>query len=343
MDLETIHSLIEREHRFNSKIYYTDMHALHEIMYKHFNTSMNNINEDFFILSVEFEELSEFYLMYALYAKVYSEDAEKNIQLFGTSAFYSYGLLHFFNQQCTGTYHSVVLMRKAVYLWSSLFLVKWDKESMDAGNALIDSLNKKGSIIRYGSRLYPESWFLIDLFSIAFDKPYDKEYADYPESMSGYSIILDQWDSEHLSIVDEFVTTLCDMHLRIEEQDNDEPEFEYLNFSKAIMAYYPYIVIGYLRIRERKGLKNPKTFTHPLMNTPIAKMFLNIKEPLLYPQELPYAKELLEKLKEQCPDVEIPEWLKGGESDGLDRKEAEINKQNNAKGDDIIPDDFFAK
>jgi len=45
------------------------------------------------------------------------------------------------------------------------------------------------------------------------------------------------------------------------------------------------------------------------MNIPIAKMFLELKEPLSKPTELPYAKELLEKLKEKCPDVEVPEWL----------------------------------
>ena len=40
-------------------------------------------------------------------------------------------------------------------------------------------------------------------------------------------------------------------------------------------------------------------------------MFLDIKEPLEKPTELPYAKELLEQLKEKCPNVEIPEWLGG--------------------------------
>ena len=97
------------------------------------------------------------------------------------------------------------------------------------------------------------------------------------------------------------------------------------------MKYYPYIVIGYLAIRKIKGLKNPKTFTHPLMNTPIAKIFLDIKEPLPKPTELPYAKELLEKLKVQCPDVEIPEWLEGND------EKTPTSQQSN----DVLPEDFM--
>ena len=149
-----------------------------------------------------------------------------------------------------------------------------------------------------------------------------------------YMNVLNIWDDNNLKDIERHIYMLSEYH--IEKNKNNE-------FGSPIYNLFPYEILTWLKLRELKGLKNPKTFTHPLMNTPIAKMFLNIKEPLPYPQELPYAKELLEKLQEQCPDVEIPEWLKGGESDGLDRKEAEINKQNNAKGDDIIPDDFFAK
>jgi len=72
---------------------------------------------------------------------------------------------------------------------------------------------------------------------------------------------------------------------------------------------FPYEILTWLKIRELKGLKNPTEFSHPFMNTPIAKMFLDIKEPLLKRKELPFAKELLEKLKEKSPNVEIPEWL----------------------------------
>lgn len=57
--------------------------------------------------------------------------------------------------------------------------------------------------------------------------------------------------------------------------------------------------------RELKGFPNPTEFFHPLMNTPLVRMFLELKTPLAKPAELPYAKELLAKLKEACPQIEV--------------------------------------
>jgi len=321
---------LTQEHLYAFRMYYNKDFSLHKTMKEHFQVIIDNVTNDKTALSIGFEELSEFYLMYALYVKMFDKEKSKATELFSESATYSYGLIKFFNKECHQSHTSVVMMRKAVYLWTSLFMVDWDKEAIETGIELIDSLNKNGNIIRYGNRLYPESWFLIDLFSLAFDKPYDKTLVDYPDNMKGYDIILKQWDTKEQSLVNDLVSTLCDIHLGIRETDEDEPDFEYLNFNKEIMKYYPYIVIVFLAIRELKGLKNPKTFTHPLMNTPIAKMFLEMKEPLPKPTELPYAKELLEKLKEKCPDVEVPEWL-----------EENTEKVNEAKSNDIIPDDFL--
>ena len=228
-----------------------------------------------------------------------------------------------------------------------------------------------------GQKINSISWFIIDLYTEYSESWYIKANVEHTpkKKYQSYQNVLDNWQTEDMLELEKMIYMLCEYHLdkrhdkmiakrnmddilggsidnaidtitKISEEGSREDwtsrELD-TDDDFPILLVYPYEVIYWLKLRELKGLKNPKTFTHPLMNTPIAKMFLNIKEPLPYPKELPYAKELLEKLKEQCPDVEIPEWLKGGESDGLDRKEAEINKQNNAKGDDIIPDDFFAK
>jgi len=298
------------EYQLDKKIYFNEDSSLHKIMQNHHDIIIKKTINNEIVLSVTFEELAEFYLMYGLYAKMFFNEEKAN-HLLGSASWYSYGLLVFFNKGCSDTHTSIVMMRKAIYTWSSLFLVGWEDEAIRVGNELIDSLNQKGSIIRYGNRLYPESWFVLELFSLAFEKPFNKERVDYPEKMQGYEIILEKWDTKHLTMVNDFVTVLCDLHLQTREQNEDEPDFEYLNFNKSIMKYYPYTVMGYLAMRKYTGRKNPKTFTHPLMNIPIAKMFLDIKEPLPKPKELPYAKELLEKLKEQCPNVEIPEWLDG--------------------------------
>ncbi|MDF1880489.1 hypothetical protein JHD50_04080 [Sulfurimonas sp. MAG313] len=304
MLLKDIHLNIKKEYDDSLRMYFNNDFSLHKTMENHFETIVNNIRNDKTPLSIGFEELAEFYLMAALYAKIFCEDKVKVQHLLRTATWYSYNLIKIFNTECASCHMSILLMRKAVYLWSSLFLVDSDEKAMQIGAELIDSLNDKGSIIRYGCRLYPESWFLIDLYAVGTSTVYDNERVDYPEDMSPYNDILKEWDTLDLLQVDLFVSMLAEMHLLIEDE---EPTEEYLNFSKSIMKLYPYEILVYLNFRRIKGLENPKEFTHPLMNTPIAKIFLEIKEPLPKPKDLPYVKELLTKLNEKCPNVKIPQ------------------------------------
>jgi len=149
---------------------------------------------------------------------------------------------------------------------------------------------------------YTSVWFLYYLnhkakkITINIDTPPLDEY---------YKQIVDNWDTEDMRELEKFIYNLSEYHLEKTREDTKE---EQLNneFNNPLYWLFPYEILAWLKLREQAGHKNPKTFTHPLMNTPIAKMFLDIKEPLPKPTELPYAKELLEKLKGQCPEVEIP-------------------------------------
>jgi hypothetical protein len=116
-----------------------------------------------------------------------------------------------------------------------------------------------------------------------------------------YNTIKEVGQSEHGTKIDRVASMMCDMHIELSKEDGF--------FSNLIVKLFPYEILVWLKLREKAGLKNPKTFTHPLMKTPIAKMFLDLKEPLPKPTELPYAKELLEKIQEKCPNVQIPQWL----------------------------------
>ena len=199
--------------------------------------------------------------------------------------------------------------------------------------ALVKSIEGKSCLIRRGTSDAMQAWFSMELVSHYFQRPLETEQAYYPVKFSHYTNVLNEWDTLDLQKVDNHISLLAELH--ISTYVNDEDTFILVPFLKI----FPYEILTWLKLRELKGLKNPKTFTHPLMNTPIAKMFLNIKEPLLYPQELPYAKELLEKLKEQCPDVEIPEWLDGSTT-AVKTEETKEEKHNQ---DNIIPDDFFVQ
>ncbi|MBU3013277.1 hypothetical protein KO488_00815 [Poseidonibacter lekithochrous] len=308
LNQEQISLKLEKEYKHNLRMYFNEDFSLHKTMNKYFNTILENIKNNKTPISILFEELADFYLMTSIYANTFCEDKEKVSQFLSTSPWYSYKLISIFNKNCNDSHSSVLLMRKAIYLWSSLFLISWNKKAIEIGSELIDSLNNEGSIIRYGCRLYPEAWFLIDLYSIAFNKEYDKKRADYPENMDDYKNILNDWDTNDLTKVDLFVSNLIELHLLIEEnKDNDENTSEYMLFDKSVMKLYVYEVFIFLGIRKEKGLKNPIEFSHPLMNTDITKIYLDNKEPLSKPKELPYAKELIVKLQKKCPDITLDE------------------------------------
>ena len=187
----------------------------------------------------------------------------------------------------------------------------WESSS-EIGDYLIDSLNAKNCIVGRGDAKALKSWFVLELYSIVSKNEFSKRRALYPKDFSVYGSILLSWDTEDFKILDSNVTVLCNKHLEeaiipIVEYEEEERKKEELEL--PAFHIFPYEIIAWLKLREKAGLKNPTEFSHPLMNTPIAKMFLELKEPLPKPTELPYAKELLEKLKEKCPDVEVPEWL----------------------------------
>ena len=299
--LEQIMDSLKVEENLARRMYFNKDFSLHRVMRDYLDTVVGNVAKGESNPSVALEELSEFYLMLGLYGIVFNADRKRICTILSSAACYSHTLLTHFNKECKRSQHTFIVMRKAVYLWSSLFLVKWKKPAFQAGDALIDSLNKSGSIIGYGSRLYPESWFLIDAYGNLFAKKYDSTYADLPKNMDPYNKILDALESDDMLEVEKQVAILCEAHLCIDD-DPDEPEFEYLNFSKAIMKLYPYAAISYLAMRSFKGLRCPTEFSHPLMNTPIAKFFLSHSMPIPETnlESLPYGKILVEKLKEEC-------------------------------------------
>ena len=290
---------LEKEYQYNLQMYFNEDFSLHKTMKNNFDILLKNIQEDKTPMSIGFEELADFYLVTAIYANNFCENKNKIEEFFTASSLYSERLLTVFNKQCANCHMSIVLMRKAVYLWASIFLVKNYDDAINVGNELIDSINAKGSIIRYGNRFHNESWFLIDLFSKAFENPYDEKRADYAEDISEYQEIIDNWDTNDLVKVDNYVSSLIELHLLIEEEEDNETS-EFMLFHKSSMKIYFYEVIVFLSIRKIKGLVNPDEYSHKLMQTAIMKRFLNNEA---YKEgNTPYKEELLLILNEKCFD-----------------------------------------
>jgi len=215
------------------------------------------------------------------------------------------------------------------FLLAFIICTKSSEDFIKIGKHIIDSLNAKSCIVKRGEENDLLSWFIIELFSKFENITLNKRIARYPKEFKYYDKVLENWDTEDMLKLEQLIYFLADLHIdtasellsKIEDKDEYEEDcncygnvvagaYEYRSANEfPFIMLFPYEIFTWLKLREKAGLKNPTEFSHPLMNTPIAKMFLELKEPLPKPTELPYAKELLEKLKERCPDVEVAEWL----------------------------------
>ena len=232
------------------------------------------------------------------------------------------------------------LMDQITLYMAQAFIAEWTEEAFEVAEIMMESIDfgkvknyEEQRIITHligtGEPDIPASWFMLELYCKFNNRDFNRKNAYYPESMYPYDEVLAHWDTKDLSEVDKYVYMLSMVHLdQAKEQVNDDDYFEFGDSSREL---FPYEILTWLKLRELKGLENPKAFTHPLMNTPIAKFFLSLETPLPKPAELPFAKELLEKLKAQCPNVEIPEWLNNASK----VETAHEQKEN------LLPEDFM--
>jgi len=266
-----------------------------------------------YFIHVGFEVLAHFSLERSIHTILALKNRDKFNEEFARTTIYGYLTLMMGSQMCKCEHgqSSMPMHRSILHFANNIIALEWERAE-EIGDALIASLNAENCIIKRGDYEAYGAWFVVELYSKFAHKDINKKRAYYPkDDFSPYDIVLADWDTGDMEQIDIFVTLLATKFLEsatIPMNENNESE-KRANLEIPHIQLFPYEILTWLKLREKAGLKNPKTFTHPLMNTPIAKMFLDIKEPLPKPTELPYAKELLEKLKEQCPDVEVPEWL----------------------------------
>ncbi len=255
-------------------------------------------------------DLSILHFEYSTYAKVKLQDeslAKKHLAL---SNEYGYNCLHYGNKSC-GCFESknpFIIMNKATFMMSNLLLTNEIEKFKTIGNHLISSLNGEGCIIKKGYAKATISWFILKLYSQYSNEEITLHELLQPKDTYPYDEVLKVWDTTNLNEVTKFVEILCDAHISQAEEDyriHQEEDFNSLKYRELfIVGLYslPFEILTWLKLRELKGLKNPKEFSHPLMNTDLTKMYLNIKEPLQVPNEVPYVNELIAKLKKECLD-----------------------------------------
>jgi hypothetical protein len=268
-----------------------------------------------------FEGLSNWYLDNTQYQILAQKNETKATEYFKRSAAYGYLAVYIskVNFHCKNTVsQEVFLIDDATDYMSRCLLCGWEQEYSNIGDWLIESINfghqKKGEsgyyyqIIGIGTDDILNGWFLLDLYCLVYNKTYNKKNAAYPENLLFYKDVLENWDTKDLAEVDKLVYVMADYHLIQTQQEKSDAE--YFTFSHDRLWLFPYEILTWLKLRELNGLKNPKKYSHPLMNTPVAEFFLSLETPFEKPKNLPYARELFENFKTQlCPDIEIPDWV----------------------------------
>lgn len=266
-------------------------------------------------------DLSLLHFEYAVFKNEHGDmsEVQKHINHF---LGYGYLSLEYGSQSC-GCFkdkNPFIIVNKATFVLSTLLLTGNVKAFENIGNHLIDSLNGKSCIIKKGYQKSTISWFILKLYSLYADKEITLHTLLQPKDTFPYDEVFKHWDTDNVNDVTKFVELLCDEHIaqakldyaiHYKEQysDNDDERdpfgMTYKELFLVSLYQLPFEILTWLRLRELKGLHNPTSFSHPLMNTPLARMFLELKTPLPKPSELPYAKELLAKLKEACPQIVV--------------------------------------
>ncbi len=220
-----------------------------------------------------------------------------------------------------------VIVNKATFMLSNLLLASDTKKFVNVADHLIDSLNGEGCIIKKGYKNSSISWFILKLYSAFYSKEIILHKLLQAKLEFPYDEIVENFDTTDVNEVSKYIALLCDMHLisakesyeiHYKEQygEDDESDIYGLKYKElfSIGTYLlPFEALLYLKLRELHGLKNPTEFTHELMSSDLVKMYLDIKEPLEEPTELPYANELIEKVKENCKKFEIDKPTKSKE------------------------------
>ena len=265
--------------------------------------------------------LRSWYFDNAYYQLVKQKDSEKALEYYAKSSYYGF-LAIYINYsaiKCQFPYRMNYYSYSLVTAYLSQCLIAgYDKEFSEILELFYASIKYKNlsreEYVNQHNTIYLDFdtdrfgvvWFLYRLFykTKETDIQIETEY----KLDNFYQQVIDNWDTQDLMKVDKLVYMLSEVH--IDQTREDTPEEQLNNpFNNPLYWLFPYEILVWLKLRKLKGFENPKAFSHPLMNTPIAKFFLSLETPLPKPSTLPFAKELLSKLKEQCPNVEIPEWL----------------------------------
>ncbi|MFA7496005.1 MAG: hypothetical protein WCY67_06795 [Acidithiobacillus sp.] len=193
---------------------------------------------------------------------------------------------------------SSALLSKAALMVGLTAVAGWQEEARVLFQAMHRGMGNLFLNLREdGTQDDTQFYFLMLLAADYFDCPIDREtyYFAEDEAMPAYAAALEHWRSTDLDLVQRLVTDMADHHVR--NTQSAEPD-AIAPFAIESLWLFPYEILAFLRFREWVGLENPASFTHPLMNTPVAVL---PRTSLPWP-EIPLLDQALAKFKGEYPE-----------------------------------------
>lgn len=209
---------------------------------------------------------------------------------FASMAFYTAVIASLFAQGYPG--NPPKLQFTDMTYWLALCLhARWHVQASQLIQAIDGELDTK--FLHGGENFNKVAWFIIQVTNNGFDVPIDYSRYKYPRDMGVYHAALEAWDTTDTKAMDNLVSHLCDYHL---SQANFAEE-KFYEFSFVDQYVFVYEVHAWLSMREKRGLLNPSTFSHPVMRLPI-----NLPQKAKLPfKKFDFAEQVVSRLKEEFP------------------------------------------
>ncbi|TDW96817.1 hypothetical protein [Dinghuibacter silviterrae] len=239
---------------------------------------------------VDFMSLNTWYGYHFIYNALAGAKVNGDQTNFAGNAYYTAAIAAVFAQGYAGNPPKIQFTDMTFWLAACLH-ARWYEESGRLIRAIDRELGTK--FLKGGLNFSKAGWFIVQVANKGFGLTIDTAKFNYPKDMGVYRNVLDNWDTADTEIVDKMVSTLCDYHLS-QAYFNEDNSPEFSNLEEYV---YVYEVLAWLSVRDRKGLRNPGNYTHPLMQLAVNK---------LPDAPLPFAKmelgeTILGRLKEEFP------------------------------------------
>ncbi len=196
--------------------------------------------------------------------------------VFFASSYYIAVIADLFASGYPGNPPKIQFTDMAMFLGNCL-QAKW----YDRSHEIIDIINKglPTKFLNGGLSFARAAWFIVEMGNKAFNITTDYTSYKHPGTLGIYQQALEKWNTTDLHELDNIVTEMCEYHL----SQADFKEETTLEFSFVKEFVFTYEILAWLAVREKMGLRNLESFTHPLMQLPVNKLpvqpipFNNIK------------------------------------------------------------------